>query len=70
MIVIQFKKAHNFTKRHFLWGWGWVAPGGSIASYISLGGSIDCSGKGPGFESGIPPGGGHLTLREAISEPL
>ena len=30
----------------------------------------DFSGRGPGFESGIPPIGGHLTLREAMSKPL
>ena len=30
----------------------------------------DCSGRGPGFESGIPPGGGYLTLREAMPKPL
>ena len=30
----------------------------------------DCSGRGPGFESGIPPGGGHLTLRETMPKPL
>ena len=33
--------------------------------------AIDYSGiRGPGFKSGIPPGGGHLTLRKAMSKPL
>ena len=31
-------------------------------SQISRGWVPDCSGRGLWFESGIPPGGGHLTL--------